>query len=82
MSHVPHELAEEFPDRTETLHRLKQADGHAARLMEKYHDLNRQVHRAETDIAPVSDAEMQRLRKERVALKDQIARVLREADAG
>jgi len=81
MSHVPHELAEDFPDHIDTLHRLKEADGHVARLMEKYHELNRHVHRAETDVAPVSDDEMQRLRRERVALKDQIARALREADA-
>ena len=77
MSHVPHELAEEFPAEAELLQTLRRTNAHAARLMDEYHEANRAVHRAETDVAPVSDAEMQRLRKARMVLKDEIARLLR-----
>lgn len=77
MSHVPHELAEEFPDKTDRLRELRQSDSHVARIMDEYHEVNRQVHRAETDIEPTSDDEITRLRKVRLTLKDEIARLLR-----
>jgi hypothetical protein len=35
MSHVPHELAEEFPEHTETMHRLKQDNAHFAKLFDE-----------------------------------------------
>ena len=76
MSHVPHELAEDFPDKAELIHRLKVEDAHFARLADAYHEVNREVHRAETDVAPLDDAAMQALRKRRMALKDEIARIM------
>lgn len=78
MSHVPHELTEEFPHDGDKLHALRQSSPHAARLMDEYHEINRSLHRIETNIEPVSDVEEARLRKTRIALKDEIARLLRE----
>jgi hypothetical protein len=78
MSHVPHELAEDFPEAADLIHRLKQEDAHFARLADAYHEVNRRVHRAETDLEPMDDRAQQDLRKERMALKDQIAAILRE----
>ncbi len=72
MSHVPHELAEEFPDKADRMHELKQSDQHFARLFDEYHDLNRAVHRAETNVEPLSDLAEIDLRKKRAHLKDQI----------
>ncbi|MEL6206238.1 MAG: YdcH family protein [Pseudomonadota bacterium] len=77
MSHVPHELAEDFPEAVDLIHRLKQEDPHFARLADAYHDVNRQVHRAECDIEPMDDAGITVLRKERMRLKDEIAALLR-----
>jgi len=76
MSHTPHELAEEFPQHADRIHLLKTTDNHFARLMESYHEVNRAVHRAETGLEPVDDLTDQKMRKERVALKDQIATIL------
>lgn len=76
MSHTPHELAEEFPQDADKIHALKTTDSHFARLMESYHDVNRAVHRSETGIEPVDDLTEQKMRKERMALKDQIATIL------
>jgi len=45
MSHTPHELVEEFPEHAETIHRLKEANGHFARLFDEYHQVNRAIHR-------------------------------------
>lgn len=76
MSHTPHELAEEFPQAIELMHRLKMQDAHFARLSEEYHEVNRAVHRAETLVEPVSDAHETELRRRRLSLKDEIARLL------
>lgn len=72
MSHVPHELTEEFPDMIDQMSALRQSDAHFAKLSESYHDINRALHRAETDVEPTSDEHMIEMRKERMALKDEI----------
>lgn len=72
MSHTPHELAEEFPEHVAKMHELKQADAHFAKLFDAYHDINRAVHRAETNIEPTDDFNMESMRKERLKLKDEI----------
>ncbi len=79
MSHVPHELHEEFPEAAEALHTLKTSDAHFARLAEEYHTINREVHRIETDLEPASDDALEELKKKRLHLKDQIAALLAAA---
>ncbi len=77
MTHVPHELHDEFPEAVEALHRLKLEDAHFARLAEEYHMLNREIHRIETDVEPASDARAESLKKQRLKLKDEIAGILK-----
>ncbi len=72
MSHTPHELAEEFPDKVDVISRLKQEDAHFAKLVDAYHTVNRDVHRAETNVEPTDDLHEAELRKQRMALKDEI----------
>jgi len=79
MSNTPHELAEEFPDKVDLMHDLKSRDAHFARLFDEYHEINGAVHRAETDIEPTDDFHLTEMRKKRVHLKDEIARILHEA---
>ncbi|MGM0537398.1 MAG: YdcH family protein [Pseudomonadota bacterium] len=79
MSHTPHELAEEFPEYAERIHDLKQSDAHFAKLAEEYHEVNRQVHRMETEVEPVATHTEEDTRKKRVALKDEIATYLQRA---
>lgn len=76
MSNTPHELQEEFPEFAGKVSELKQADAHFARLADAYHDVNRQVHRAETLVEPMDDLAATDLRKERARLKDEIYRLL------
>jgi uncharacterized protein YdcH (DUF465 family) len=76
MSHVPHELHEEFPNHAETLHKLKTTDAHFARLSDEYHVVNREIHRIEAEIEPTSDEVLEDLKKKRLHLKDQIAAML------
>jgi uncharacterized protein len=72
MSHVPHELVEEFPEFQEKITQMKQENAHFSKLYEEYHDINRAVHRAETDVEPTDDFHMEEMRKKRMHLKDEL----------
>jgi uncharacterized protein YdcH (DUF465 family) len=76
MSNTPHELAEEFPDKVETMSQLKQNDAHFSKLADEYHEVNRAVHRAETNVEPLEELAEVELRKKRGALKDEIWNIL------
>ena len=73
MSHVPHELHEEFPEAADKIHQLKMSDAHFSRLADEYHAVNREIHRMETGVEPVSEDVENQKRRHRLALKDQIA---------
>jgi uncharacterized protein YdcH (DUF465 family) len=79
MSHTPHELAEEFPEHAQKIHDLKLSNAHFAKLVEEYHEINRAVHRAETNVEPTDELHEGELRKKRMALKDEIWRMLQAA---
>ncbi|MFS4580287.1 YdcH family protein [Phaeobacter sp. C3_T13_0] len=79
MSNTPHELAAEFPDKLSKIHALKQSDAHFSKLADSYHEVNRAVHRAETNVEPMSDTAEADLRKQRAALKDMIWQILSKA---
>ena len=76
--HTPHELTDEFPGYQEAIHKLKTEDQHFAKLAEEYHEVNRNIHRMETEIEPVSERTERELRKRRMQLKDEIATYLRD----
>ena len=77
MSNTPNELSEQFPDAHDKMHELNQSDAHFAKLFEDYHELNRAIHRAETNVEPTDDFHMEDMRKQRLALLDEIAPYLR-----
>ena len=72
MSNVPHELAEEFPEHADKIHEMKTGNAHFAKLFDEYHEINRAIHRAETDIEPTDDFHMEDMRKQRMRLKDEL----------
>lgn len=76
MTDTPHELAEEFPDKVDLMSQLKQTDAHFARLSDEYHEVNRIVYRAETNIDPMEGLAEIELRKKRAVLKDEIWAIL------
>lgn len=76
MTHVPHDLADEFPEHADKMKALKQEGGHFARLADEYHEINREIHRIETDVTPTSDAYQEEMRKKRLKLKDEIFHML------
>jgi len=72
MSNTPHELAEEFPDHLETIHKLKTENAHFSKLFDEYHAVNGAIHRSETNVEPTDDLNEQAMRKQRMALKDEL----------
>ena len=78
MSNTPHTLHEEFPADAQKISALKAKDAHFAGLLVEYDVVNDKVHRAETRLDAVSEAEEETLRKVRARLKDQIAAALRK----
>lgn len=79
MSHTPHELAEMFPNDADLIHRLKGENAHFAKLADRHHEVNRAIHRVEAEIEPTSDAHAEDLKKQRLALQDEIAAMLEKA---
>lgn len=76
MSHTPNELLEMFPKKADLIHTLKMENGEFTRLHDEYHDINRDIHRGETDVEPMSDEHMEELRKKRLAILDRISAIL------
>lgn len=76
MSHVPHELAAEFPEHRDRIHELKMSNSHFHRLADEYHEVNREIHRAEAAGVNISDEHMEELKKRRLALKDELFSIL------
>ena len=73
MSHTPHDLHSEFPDASEALHALKTGNEHFGKLAAQYHEVNREIHRIDSGIEPASDERAENLKKERLAILDQVA---------
>ena len=78
MSNTPHTLHDEFPAEANKISALKASDTHFAKLLVDYDMVNDKVHRAETRLDLVTEAEEEVLRKTRARLKDQIAAALRK----
>ncbi|TNE36834.1 MAG: DUF465 domain-containing protein [Alphaproteobacteria bacterium] len=79
MSHVPHELAEEFPEYKDKIHTQKESNPHFQKLFDEYHAINREIHRLETRVETASDDYEHDLRKKRMVLKDELAAILSAA---
>ena len=79
MSHTPNELVGFFD--AEQLRAAEVESPHVARIAAEYHDLNREIHRAETNVEPMDDLHIEELRKKRLALLDEIRSFLAKRDA-
>jgi uncharacterized protein YdcH (DUF465 family) len=76
MTHVPHDLHADFPEHSARIHDLKVGDSHFARRLGEYDEVNAAIHRAETNVEPISPDAETALRKQRAALKDELYKML------
>ncbi|MGS5087125.1 YdcH family protein [Hydrogenophaga sp. A37] len=70
-----------FPEYRELITRLKGHDHHFTRLFDKHNELDQTIKNMESHIQPATVTEIEQLKKEKLALKDQIYAMLRQATA-
>jgi uncharacterized protein YdcH (DUF465 family) len=74
--HIPHELRDEFPQEISLIERMIRTNYEFRRLADRYHEVNRNIFRIESEEEPSTDEVLQRLKKWRLKLKDEIAAIL------
>jgi len=79
MLNEKHDLIHELPEHKETIHKLKMIDKHFARLFEEYHEVDHEIHRIETGVETPSDDYTEEKKKQRLHLKDQLLKMIKEA---
>lgn len=71
-----HDLAHEFPELKERIHELKTQDAHFHKLFDRYDTVTKDIERLEKEEIPVSDPTIEEKKKERLALKDELYKML------
>ena len=68
-----------FPEFRERITQLKGTDAHFTRLFDKHNELDQKIKNMESHIEGGSPVEIENLKKEKLALKDQIYQILKKA---
>jgi uncharacterized protein YdcH (DUF465 family) len=74
-----HSLLNEFPEYKQAIHDLKMGNHHFARLFDEYHIVDKEIHRIEEGIETPSDVYTEKLKKQRLHLKDELYGMIRSA---
>lgn len=78
--HVPHELQDDFPEEAPLIERLKKANHEFRQLASRYDRVNRHIYRIESEEEPTTDEALERLKKQRLKLKDEIAVIFNKVE--
>jgi uncharacterized protein len=70
-----------FPEYRDLISKLKGHDAHFTRLFDKHNALDQHIKNKEAHIEPGTQIEIEQLKKEKLALKDEIYQVLLKASA-
>jgi uncharacterized protein YdcH (DUF465 family) len=73
---IPHELQDEFPEEAPFIKRLAETNYQFRRVAARYDEVNRNIYRIESEEEPTTDDVLERLKKRRLRLKDEIAAML------
>ena len=73
---IPHELGDEFPGQALLIERLTRTNYEFGRLAAVYDEVNRQIWRIEAEEEPTTNEVLEKLKKRRLLLKDDIAALL------
>lgn len=71
-----HDLAHEFPEHKERIHQLKMENAHFAKLFNQYNELTTKIEVLENNEVPVADESIEEMKKQRLALKDELYAML------
>ncbi|GAB4088409.1 YdcH family protein [Hydrogenophaga soli] len=69
-----------FPEYRDLISQLKGHDAHFTRLFDKHNELDQKVKNIESHIEPGSATDIENLKKEKLALKDQIYAHLKKVE--
>ena len=58
------------------IHELKQSDAHFANIFEKHNALDKKIEHAEIGDTPMTDIELETLKKEKLLLKDEAYKMI------
>jgi uncharacterized protein YdcH (DUF465 family) len=76
LMHIPHELRDEFPQESSLIERMIRTNYEFRRLALRYDEVNRNIYRIESEEEPTTDEVLERLKKRRLKLKDEIRAIL------
>lgn len=70
-----------FPEYRDLISSLKTTDRHFLNLFEQHNELDQKIQNKESRIEPATHEEIEILKKEKLALKDQLYSLLKKASA-
>ena len=70
-----------FPEYRDLITQLKTTDRHFLAVFDKHNELDQKIKNIEAHIEPGTHEEVERLKKEKLALKDELYGILRKASA-
>ncbi len=70
-----------FPEYRDLITKLKAEDARFERMFDKHNALDQRIQNMVARIEPGSDADIEALKKEKLAIKDTLYDILRKADA-
>jgi hypothetical protein len=70
-----------FPEYRDLITQLKTTDRHFLNLFEKHNELDQWIKNMESGVEPATSLAIEALKKEKLALKDELYQVLRKAAA-
>jgi len=68
-----------FPEYRDLITQLKATDRHFLNLFEKHNELDQRIKNMESGIEPATNLDIETLKKEKLALKDELYQILRKA---
>jgi uncharacterized protein YdcH (DUF465 family) len=78
--HIPHELKQEFSAEARLIEWLRKTNYEFGRLASRYDEVNRDIYRIESEEEPTDDTVLEKLKKQRLRLKDEIASFLTKVE--
>jgi len=76
---LSHVLAVEFPELAPRIHELKASNHHFAHLLANHDDLDKRITQAEKGDVNIDELALEKLKKERLHLKDELFRLASQA---
>lgn len=70
-----------FPEYRDLITQLKTSDHHFTRLFDKHNQLDQEIKNMEAHISPGTHEQIENLKKQKLALKDELYQILKKADA-